>query len=49
MRGDQEADAVELIIEKLVEYGFDRADLPGPGDLLDAIHTLGFRIEKETA
>jgi hypothetical protein len=35
-------EAAELVIEMLEKSGFDRADLPGPGDLSDAIDEAGY-------
>jgi hypothetical protein len=39
----------EEVINQLERDGFDRADLPGPGDLHDAIWTAGLELkERET-
>jgi hypothetical protein len=37
----------ELVLEKLEDAGFDRDDLPGPGDLHDAIWEAGFELKPQ--
>lgn len=40
-------DKCEKILNSLELAGFDRAELPGPGDLADAISEAGYVLLKE--
>ncbi len=40
-------EACEKVINTLESFGLDRADLPGPGDLKDAIENSGYTLAEE--
>ena len=42
----EKMEKAELILEALVNQGFTRDELPGPGDLADAIEEAGFELKK---
>lgn len=40
----KQMEVAELVLQQLEKDGFPREDLPGPGDLIDAIEKVGYTL-----